>query len=111
MFWSSFFYKKVCFLHFCSFNHVFYAVLGNRGLTHKVLATTLCLVEQKLNARPLVPASVDATDLDVLIINHFLHETSDSVLVWIFEPTSPRGNYPLARVVKLNFGTNGRQVC
>ena len=25
-------------------------------------------------------------------------------LVWIFEPTSPRGHYPLARVVKLNYG-------
>ena len=27
-------------------------------------------------------------------------------LVWIVEPTSPRGYYPLARVVKLNFGTD-----
>ena len=25
-------------------------------------------------------------------------------LVWIVEPTSPRGHYPLARVVKLNYG-------
>ena len=27
-------------------------------------------------------------------------------LVWIIEPTSPRGHYPLARVVKLNFGSD-----
>ena len=27
-------------------------------------------------------------------------------LVWIVEPTSPRGHYPLARVVKLIYGTD-----
>ena len=27
-------------------------------------------------------------------------------LVWIVEATSPRGYYPLARVVKLNFGSD-----
>ena len=144
-----------------SFKHVFYAVIGNRRLTDEILATTFCLVEQSLNARPLVPASADATDLDALTPNHFLHGTSGSVLpshqqadidhrkryaraqaysdtiwyrwlreyvptlnrrskwsshsnrdlktgdlVWIVEPTSPRGHYPLARVVKLNFGTD-----
>ena len=31
-----------------------------------------CQVEQSLNARPLVPASADATDLDALTPNHFL---------------------------------------
>ena len=131
------------------------------ALTDEILATTFCLVEQSLNARPLVPASADPTDLDVLTPNHFLHGTSSSVLpshqqadvdhrkryaraqaysdivwsrwlreyvstlnrrskwsshsnkglktgdlVWIVEPTSPRGYYPLARVVKLNFGTD-----
>ena len=144
-----------------SFKHVFYAVIGNRRVTDEILATTFCLVEQSLNARPLVPASADATDLDALTPNHFLHETSCSVLpshqqadvdhrkryaraqaysnaiwnrwlreyvptlnrrskwsshpnrdlktgdlVWIVEPTSPRGHYPLARVVRLNFGTD-----
>ena len=144
-----------------SFKHVFYAVIGNRRLTDEILATTFCLVEQSLNARPLVPASADATDLDALAPNHFLHGTSGSVLpshqqadidhrkryaraqaysdtiwyrwlreyvptlnrrskwsshsnrdlktgdlVWIVEPTSPRGHYPLARVVRLNFGTD-----
>ena len=63
-----------------SFKHVFYAVLGNRRLTDEILATTFCLVEQSLNARPLVPASADPTDLDVLTPNHFLHGTSSSVL-------------------------------
>ena len=142
-----------------SFKHTFYAILGNRRLTDEILATTFCLVEQSLNARPLVAASSDATDLDALTPNHFLlgcagsvlpsHERaevdhrkryaraqaySDAIwnrwlkeyvpslnrrtkwstqadrelktgdLVWIIEPTSPRGHYPLARVVKLNFG-------
>ena len=139
-----------------SFKHVFYAVLGNRRLTHEILTTTFCLVEQSLNARPLVPASSDATDLDALTPNHFLLGTAGSVLpshqraeidhrkryvraqaiwnrwlkeyvpslnkrskwpsqperqlktgdlVWIIEPSSPRGHYPLARVTKLNFGS------
>ena len=144
-----------------SFKHVFYAVLGNRRLTDEILATTFCLVEQSLNARPLVPAGSDGTELDALTPNHFLlgtagsslpsHERaevdhrkryvraqaySDAIwnrwlkeyvpslnrrtkwssapnrdlktgdLVWIIEPTSPRGHYPLARVTKLNFGND-----
>ena len=52
-----------------SFKHVFYAVIGSRRLTDEILATTFCLVEQSLNARPLVPASADATDLDALTPN------------------------------------------
>ena len=144
-----------------SFKHVFYAVLGNRRLTNKILTTTFCLVEQSLNSRPLVPVSSDATDFDALTPNHFLLGTAGSTmpshqradvdhrkryaraqtysdaiwdrwlkdyvpslnrrskwsaqpdrdlktgdLVWIVEPTSPRGHYPLARVVKLNYGTH-----
>ena len=63
-----------------SFNHVFYAVLGNRRLTDEILTTTFCLVEQSLNARPLVPGSADATDLDALTPNHFLVGSSGSKL-------------------------------
>ena len=37
----------------------------------EILVTTLCL-EQKLNARLLVPGSSDATDLDALTPNQFL---------------------------------------
>ena len=125
------------------------------------MITTFCLVEQSLNARPLVPASPDATDLDALTPNYFLIGTagfvlpshkraevdhrkryvraqaySDAIwnrwlkeyvptlnrrskwssqperqlrtgdLVWIVEPTSRRGHYPLGRVVKLNFGSD-----
>ena len=122
-------------------NTFFYAVLGNRRLTDEILIT-LCLVEQSLNTRPLVPASSDATDLDDLTLIHFLLGTAGSVrlrwepqapwlkeyvpslnkrskwpnqperqlntgdLVWIIEPSSPRGHYPLARVTKLNFGSD-----
>ena len=144
-----------------SFKHTSYAILGNRCLTDEILTTVFCLVEQSLNARPLVPASADATDLDALTPNHFLLGTagaslpshsncdfdhrkryartqaySDAIwnrwlkeyvptlnrrskwssqsdrqlktgdLVWIVEPSSPRGYYPLARVVKLNFGSD-----
>ena len=58
-----------------SFKYVFYAVLGNRRLTDEILATTFFLVEQSLKARPLVPASADATDLDALTPTHFLYGT------------------------------------
>ena len=54
--------------------------IRNRRLTDEFLTTTLCLVEQSLNARPLVPASADATDLDVLTPNHFLLGTTGSSL-------------------------------
>ena len=161
-----------------TFKHVFYGVLGNRRLPNEILITTFCLVEQSLNARPLVPPSSDATDLDALSPNHFLLGTACSVLpshqraeidhhkryvreqacsdaiwnrwvkkyvpslnkrskwpsqperqlktgdvVWIIEPSSPRGHYPLARVRKLNFGSEaiarsaelktntGRRIC
>ena len=49
-----------------------YAVLGNRSVTEDVLSTTMCLVEQTLNARPLTPVSSDATDLEAITPNHFL---------------------------------------
>ena len=146
------------------FKHTFYAILGSRRLTDEILTTVFCLVEQSLNARPLVPASTDATDMNALTPNHFLLGTagsslpsgsshskcdfdhrkryaraqaySDAIwsrwlkeyvptlnrrakwstqsdkqlktgdLVWIVEATSPRGYYPLARVVKLNFGSD-----
>ena len=144
-----------------SFKHTFYAILGNRRLTDEILTTVFCLVEQSLNARPLIPASADATDLDALTPNHFLLGTagsslpshancdfdhrkryaraqaySDAIwnrwlkeyvptlnrrskwctqsnrhlktgdLVWIVELTNPRGYYPLARVIKLHFGSD-----
>ena len=49
-----------------------YAVLGNRSVTEDVLSTTMCLVEQTLNARPLTQVSSDATDLEAITPNHFL---------------------------------------
>ena len=55
-----------------SFKHVFYAAFGNRRLTDEILITTFCLVQQSMNARLLVPASSDATDLDALTPNNLL---------------------------------------
>ena len=43
-----------------------YAVLGNRSVTEDVLSTTMCIVEQTLNARPLTPVSSDVNDLEAL---------------------------------------------
>ena len=48
------------------------AILDNRSLTDEVLSTTMCLVEQTLNARPLTAVSDDPEDLTALKPNHFL---------------------------------------
>ena len=48
------------------------AILGNRSLTDEALLTTMCLVEQTLNARPITPASDDPSDLEALTPNHFI---------------------------------------
>ena len=47
-------------------------MLGNRSVTEDVLSTTMCIVEQTLNARPLTPVSSDVNDLEALIANQFL---------------------------------------
>ena len=48
------------------------AILDNRNLTDEVLSTTMCLVEQTLNARPLTAVSDEPEDLTALTPNHFL---------------------------------------
>ena len=48
------------------------AVLDGRYLTGDVLITTMCLVEQTLNARPLTSVSDNPDDLEALTPNHFL---------------------------------------
>ena len=52
------------------------AILGNRALTDESLTTTMCLVEQTLNARPITPASDDPADLEALTPNHFIFGSS-----------------------------------
>ena len=49
-----------------------YAVLGYRSIAEYVLSTTICLVEQTLNARPLTPVSSEVNDLESITPNHFL---------------------------------------
>ena len=49
-----------------------YAVLGNRSATEDVPSTTMFLVEQTLNARPLTQVISDAADLEAITPNHFL---------------------------------------
>ena len=45
----------------CSVGYAMYAV--SRSATEDVLSTTMCFVEQTLNARPLTPVSSDVNDL------------------------------------------------
>ena len=47
-------------------------MLLSRRLTEETLSTTMCLVEQILNARPLRGISSDPQDLEALTPNHFL---------------------------------------
>ena len=51
---------------------VMIAILENRSLTDEEVSTTMCLVEQTLNARPLIAVSDDPEDLTALTPNHFL---------------------------------------
>ena len=46
-------------------------ILGNRSMTYDSLTTTLCLVEQTLNAPPISRANDDPSDLEALTANHF----------------------------------------
>ena len=48
------------------------AILDNRSLTDEVLSTTMRLVEQTLNARPLTAVSDDPEDMTALTPNQFL---------------------------------------
>ena len=70
-----------------SVKRVLYDILGSRRVTEEVLGTTLCLVEQALNSRPITPVSTDSRELKALTPNHFLlgqHATS-------FPSLLPRG--------------------
>ena len=56
----------------CSFNRIFYTILGTRRLTNEILHATFCLVENTLNSRPLTPVSADPCNLNAITTNHFL---------------------------------------
>ena len=64
------------------------AILDNRSLNDEVLSTTMCLVEQTLNARPLTAVSDDPEDMTALTPNHFLLGRENSSA--IFMPSSER---------------------
>ena len=82
-----------------SFKQTFYAILGNRRLTDEIFSTTFCIVEQSLNARPLVPSSADVTKLDVLTPNHFLLGIAGSSLPLLANcDFDHRKRYPRAHV-------------
>ena len=49
---------------FRSVKHVLYDILGSRRVTEEVLGTTLCLVEQALNSKPITPNSTDSQSVN-----------------------------------------------
>ena len=61
-----------------------YAVLSNRSVTEDVLSTTVCLVEQTLNARPLTQVNSNATDLEAITQSHFLLGNKNLCLPYIW---------------------------
>ena len=64
-----------------------FAILSSRRLTEETLSTTICLVEQVLNARPLTCASSDPNDFEALTPNHFLlGRASVSLPVGVVKP-------------------------
>ena len=52
-------------------------------MSDEVLITTMCLVEQTLNARPLTAASNDPEDLEALTPNQFLLGKSNNAIPFI----------------------------
>ena len=52
-------------------------------MKEEYLSTSLCFVEQAMNSRPLVPASSDPTDLNVLSPSNF-HNCGEVLLPAVF---------------------------
>ena len=48
-----------------------FAIFEGRSFTDEILNTTMCLVKQTLNARPLTPVSDDPNNFEALTPNHF----------------------------------------
>ena len=67
---------------------VMIAILDNRSLTNEALSTTMSLVEQTLNARPLTAVIDDPEDLTALMPNDFLLERK--IASTPFMPSSER---------------------
>ena len=60
-----------------------YVVLRNRSVTENVLSTTMCVVEQTLNARPSTLFSSDVSDLEALNPKHFLLSNENICLPYL----------------------------
>ena len=60
-----------------------YAVLGYPSVTEDFLSTTMCPVEQTLNARPLTQVISDATILQAITPNHFLFGNKNLCLPYL----------------------------
>ena len=100
-----------------SCKRVFYAILGSRKLTNEILSTTMCLAEGSLSARPLTHVSDDPDSLEPTLNekvkwhapSEYSLKTGD--IVWLVKSTSPRGHYPLARTMSLNYGKDNTARC
>ena len=60
-----------------------YVLLGNTSVTENVFTTTVCIVEQTLNARPTTPVSSDVNDSEALTLNHFLLGNKNVCLTYL----------------------------
>ena len=81
-----------------------YAVLGNRSVTEDVLSTTMCIVEQTLNARLLTHVSSDVNE--ALTPNHFLPYLPQKNLV------TNESSFDKLKHMHISYGTNfGKNIC
>ena len=78
------------------------AILDNRCLTDEVLSTTMCLVEQALNAIPLTAESDEPEDLTALTTDHVLLGQENACAP--FMPSSERYQSCVQNFVHPKFG-------
>ena len=95
------FFGGACELLVRNCKKAMYAVLGNRSITEDVLSSTMCLVEQTLNAKQLTPVSSDVKDLEAITPNHFLLGNKNFYLPYLPCEESHLGQIP--KGVSANF--------
>ena len=78
-------------------------------LTDEILNTTMCLVEESLNARPLTPVSDDLNSLEVLTPKHFLSGQHSLTFLFLVlgENCSHSKRYAVRSGTQTQFGSDG----
>ena len=86
-----------------------YDILGSRRVTEEMLGTTLCLVEQALNSRPITPTSTDSRELEALDQTTFCSNNMPQAFFRFYlgsTSTTRKGTCKLSRMLTL-FGIVG----